>query len=174
MGLEIIKQLNIHYYNNHLSKFNINQKLDLKIFNHNVGIKNNDVFIVPNQFNETSISPIEFLGLKNKYQIKTINMYDRTFGIKEKSLIIDHINRSGVFFLKGKTPFKQRPMFPDMSFIYEKDPSLNNIIVQTLGYDRFKKVKLKEQAFFSEAAAIIATVWHYVGVRVLGFAIPTK
>ena len=174
MGLEIIKQLNIHYYNNHLSKFNIDQKLDLKFFNHNVGIKNNDVFIVPNQFNETSISPTEFLGLKNKYQIKTVNMYDRTLGIKEKSLIIDHVNRSGVFFLKGNTPFKQQPMFPDMSHIYEKDLSLRSIVVQTLGYDRFKKVKSKEKVFFSEAAAIIATVWHYVGVSVRGFAIPTK
>ena len=174
MGLEIIKQLNIHYYNNHLSKFNIDQKLNLKIFNHNVGIKNNDVFIVPNQFNETSISPTEFLGLKNKYQIKTVNMYDRTLGIKEKSLIIDHVNRSGVFFLKGNTPFKQRPMFPDMSHIYEKDLSLRSIVVQTLGYDRFKKVKSKEKVFFSEAAAIIATVWHYVGVGVRGFATPTK
>ena len=175
MGLEIIKQLNVHYYNNHLSKFNINQKLNLKFFNHNVGIKNNDVFIVPNQFNETSISPTEFLGLKNKYQIKTVNMYDRTIGIKEKSLIIDHVNRSGVFFLKRNTPFKERPMFPDMSHIYEKDLSLNNIVVQTLGYDRFsKKNKFKEEVFISEAAAIIATVWHYVGVSVRGFAIPTK
>ena len=174
MGLEIIKQLNFHYYNNHLSKFNINQKLDLKIFNHNVGIMNDDVFIVPNQFNETSISPTEFSGLKNKYQIKMINMYDRTFGIKEKSIITDHINRSGVFFLKGNTPLGHRPMFPDMSHIYEKDLSLKSIVVQTLGYDRFKKVKLKEKVFFSEAAAIIATVWHYVGVSVRGFAIPTK
>ena len=174
MGLGIIKQLNVHYYNNHLSKFNIDQKLDSKFFNHNVGIKNNNVFIIPNQFNETSISPTEFLGLKNKYQIKTVNMYDRTFGIKEKSLIIDHVNRSGVFFLKGNTPLKQRPMFPDMSHIYEKDLLLKNIVVQTLGYDRFKMEKLKEKVFFSEAAAIIATVWHYVGVSVRGFAIPTK
>ena len=174
MGLGIIKQLNVHYYNNHLSKFNIDQKLDSKFFNHNVGIKNNNVFIIPNQFNETSISPTEFLGLKNKYQIKTVNMYDRTFGIKEKSLIIDHVNRSGVFFLKGNTPLNQRPMFPDMSHIYKKDPSLKSIVVQTLGYDRFKTNKLKEKVFFSEAAAIIATVWHYVGVSVRGFAIPTK
>ena len=101
-------------------------------------------------------------------------MYDRTLGIKEKSLIIDHVNRSGVFFLKGNTPFKQRPMFPDMSHIYEKDLSLSSIVVQTLGYDRFKKVKSKEKVFFSEAAAIIATVWHYVGVGVRGFATPTK
>ena len=148
--------------------------MDLKIFNHKVGVKNNDVFIVPNQFNETSISPTEFLGLKNKYQIKTLNMYDRTFGIREKSIIIDHVNRSGVFYLKGNTPHKQRPMFPDMSYIYEKDPPLKRIIVQTLGYSRFKKVKLEERVFFSEAAAIIATVWHYVGVSVRGFAIPTK
>ena len=174
MGLENIKKLNVHYYNNHLSKFNIDQKLDLKLFNHNVGIKNNDVFIVPNQVNETSISPTEFLGLKNKYQIKTVNMYDRTFGIKEKSIIIDHVNRSGVFFLKGNTPLKQRPMFPDMSHIYEKDLSLKSIVVQTLGYNRFETDKIKERVFFSEAAAIIATVWHYVGVSVRGFAIPTK
>ena len=101
-------------------------------------------------------------------------MYDRTFGIKEKSIIKDHVNRSGVFHLKGNTPHKQLPMFPDMSYIYEKDPSLNNIVVQTLGYDRFKKVKLKEKVSFSEAAAIIATIWHYVGVSVRGFAIPTE
>ena len=166
--------MKVHYYNNHLSKFNIDQKLDLKFFNHNIGIKEKDVFIVPDQFNETSISPTEFLGLKNKYQIKTVNMYDRTFGIKEKSLIIDHVNRSGVFHLKGNTPHEQRPMFPDMSYIYEKDPSLKSIIVQTLGYERFKSVKFKEQVFFSEAGAIIATIWHYVGVSVRGFAIPTK
>ena len=174
MGLEIIKKLNVHYFNNQLGRFNINQKLDLKFFNHNIGIKDNDVFIVPNQFNKTSISPNEFLGLKNKYQIKTVNMYDRTFGIKEKSIIIDHVNRSGVFFLKGNTPLEQRPMFPDMSCVYEKDPSLKRIIVQTLGYERFKNVKIKEQVFFSEAAAIIATIWHYVGVSVRGFAIPAK
>ena len=174
MGLGIIKQLNVHYYNNQLSKFNIDQKLGLKFFNHNIGIKGNDIFIVPNQFNETSISPTEFLGLKNKYQIKTLNMYDRTFGIKEKSIIIDHVNRSGVFHLRGKTPHEQRPMFPDMSYVYEKDSSLKSIIVQTLGYNRFKNVKLEEQVFFSEAAAIIATIWHYVGVSVRGFAIPTK
>ena len=174
MDLETIKHLNVHYYNNHLRKFNINQKLDLKIFNHKIGINERDMFIVPSQFNDVSISPTEFLGLKNKYQIKTVNMYDRTFGIKEKSLIIDHVNRSGVFFLKGNTPFKQRPMFPDMSHIYEKDLLLKNIVVQTLGYDRFKMEKLKEKVFFSEAAAIIATVWHYVGVSVRGFATPTK
>ena len=174
MGLEIIKQLNVHYYNNHLSKFNIDQKLDLEFFNHNIGIKDKDVFIVPNQFNETSISPTKFLRLKNKYKIKTLNMYDRTFGIKEKSIIIDHVNRSGVFFLKGNTTHKKRPMFPDMSHIYEKDLSLKSIVVQTLGYNRFESDKIKEGVFFSEAAAIIATVWHYVGVSVRGFAIPTK
>ena len=174
MDLETIKKLNVHYYNNQLRKFNIDQKIDLKIFNHSIYKKDNEVFIVPNQLNEISISPIEFLGLKNKYQIKTVNMYDRTFGIKEKSIIIDHVNRSGVFHLKGKTPHEQRPMFPDMSCIYEKDPSLKSIIVQTLGYNRFKKVKFKERVFFSEAAAIIATIWHYVGVSVRGFAIPTQ
>ena len=174
MGLESTKQLNVHYYNNQLSKFNTDQKLDLKIFDHNIGIKERDVFIVPNQLNEVSISPIKFLGLKNKYKIKTVNMYDRTFRIKEKSIIIDHVNRSGVFHLKGNTPHEKGPMFPDMSYIYEKDPSLKSIIVQTLGYGRFKKNKLKEKVFFSEAAAIIATVWHYVGVSVRGFAIPVK
>ena len=148
--------------------------MDLKFFNHNICVKDNDVFIVPSQLNETSISPTEFLRLKNRYQIKTVNMYDRTFGIKEKSLIIDHVNRSGIFHLKGNTPHEQKPMFPDMSHIYEKDYSIKNIVVQTLGYKRFKKVKFKEKVFFSEAAAIIATVWHYVGVRVRGFAIPTK
>ena len=41
-------------------------------------------------------------------------------------------------------------------------------------WHRFKTDKIKEKMFFSEAAAIIATVWHYVGVSVRGFAIPAK
>ena len=173
MGLEIIKQLNVHYYNNQLSKFNIDQLCNSNIIH----------LLIPDAIIENTkrqkyflilLMILNYLLLKKKYQIKTVNMYDRTIGIKEKSIIIDHVNRSGVFYLKGNTPHKQRPMFPDMSYIYEKDPPLKSIIVQTLGYSRFKKVKLEERVFFSEAAAIIATIWHYVGVSVRGFAIPTK
>ena len=46
--------------------------------------------------------------------------------------------------------------------------------MQTVGYKRFYKEKPKEHVFYSEAAAIIATIWHYVGVSVRGLSIPIR
>ena len=55
-------------------------------------------------------------------------MYDRIRGIEQDVLITDHVNRSGLFFLRGKTPHEGFPMFPDMSNVYEKN---NNFWIYT-------------------------------------------
>ena len=152
----------------------IKYKSEIRCFGHHVYFGNNEKTIVPVEFSGKNVNPNNFLKLKNKFLIKKIFILDRTRPVFEKACIVDHVNRSGFNFFINSAPIKNLPMFPDMSCIYEKDPSLKSIIVQTLGYERFKNLKIKEQVFFSEAAAIIATIWHYVGVRVRGFAIPTK
>ena len=123
-------------------------------------------YIKPIQFTNKSISPEQMLGLKEKYQIKKIIMFDRVGGTKNNVLITDHINRSGVSFLRGKTPHKKFPMFPDMSNVYTQDKKNKSQTVQTLGPKNYKKTPEEAGVVFSESAAITATVWRYVGVGV--------
>ena len=101
-------------------------------------------------------------------------MYDRIRGTEQNVQIIDHVNRSGLFFLRGKTPIEDFPMFPDMSKIYKKTSKLKKITVQTLGPKRFKTTKTQEGVVFSECCAITATLWHYVGVSVKCFGVLEK
>ena len=101
-------------------------------------------------------------------------MYDRIRGIEQDVLITDHVNRSGLFFLRGKTPNEGFPMFPDMSNVYEKKSKLKKTTVQTLGPKRFKTTERQEGVVFSECCAITATLWHYVGVSVKCFGVLEK
>ena len=93
-------------------------------------------------------------------------MFDRVVGIKKNILITDHINRSGTSFIRGKTPHKKLPMFPDMSNVYIQDKKNKRQTVQTLGPKNYKKTPEEAGVVFSESAAITATVWRYVGVSV--------
>ena len=97
-------------------------------------------------------------------------MFDRISGLNKNILITDHINRAGVSFLRGETPYNKRPMFPDLSKIYICDKK-EGVVVQTLGPKRFKKPPVEPGAVFSESAAIVATLWHYIGVEVVCFGI---
>ena len=129
------------------------------------------VFITPAQFTKEHISPEHILGLKEKYKIENIIMFDRVVGIKKNILITDHINRSGTSFIRGKTPHKKLPMFPDMSNVYTQDKKNKRQTVQTLGPKNYKKTPEEVGVVFSELAAITATVWHYVGVGVRCYGI---
>ena len=101
-------------------------------------------------------------------------MYDRIKGIEQDVLITDHINRSGLFFLRGKTPHEGFPMFPDMSNVYEKKSKLKKTTVQTLGPKRFKTTERQEGVVFSEWYVITAAIWHYVDVSVKCFRVLEK
>ena len=98
-------------------------------------------------------------------------MFDRVVGIKKNILITDHINRSGTSFLRGKTPHKKLPMFPDMSSVYIKNTKNKRQTAQTLGPKNFKVPPNEAGVVFSEASAITATLWHYVGVGVRCYGI---
>ena len=155
-----------YYFNTKPIKFGINKVFDREFFGHLVVCEAGSVFITPSQFTKEHISPEHILGLKEKYKIENIIMFDRVVGIKKNILITDHINRSGISFIRGKTPHKKFPMFPDMSDIYMQGSEKKKRTVQTLGPKRFITPPNEFGVVYSEASAITATVWHYVGVGV--------
>ena len=158
-----------YYFNSSLENFGFKKTLTKNLFGHGIKEDKSEVFIKPKKYKESSLSPFNFLKLKNTYNIKEVYMYDRVIGVSGDALIIDHINRSGLFFLRGKTPHGKLTMFPDMSGVYNKNSKLKKIIVQTLGPQRFKTAETEKGIFFSEGCAITASLWHYVGVRVTCF-----
>ena len=166
--------MKIHYFNSNPKTLGFNNDFYKTLFGHTINEKNNDVFIKPIKFNKVSLSPSNILGLKKTYNIKEIHMYDRIKGIEQDVLITDHVNRSGLFFLRGKTPHEGLPMFPDMSNVYYKTSKLKKKTVQTLGPKRFKTTEIQEGVVFSECCAITATLWHYVGVSVKCFGVLEK
>ena len=155
-----------YYFNTKPIKFGINKVFDREFFGHFVVCEAGSVFITPLQFTKKHISPEHILRLKEKYKIENIIMFDRVVGIKKNILITDHINRSGTSFIRGKTPHKKFPMFPDMSNIYTQDKKNKRQTVQTLGPKNYKKTPEEVGVVFSESSAITATVWRYVGVGV--------
>ena len=61
-------------------------------------------------------------------------------------------------------------MFPDLSKIYICDKKKGGV-VQTLGPKKFKNPPNEPGTIFSEAVAIVATLWHYIGVEVVCFGV---
>ena len=155
-----------YYFNTNPKNFGIYNVFNRKILGHFSLCEEDAVFITPSQFTKKHISPERLLGLKEKYKIENIIMFDQVVGIKNNILITDHINRSGISFMRGKTPHKKLPMFPDMSNVYIKNPKNKRHTVQTLGPKNFKSPPNEAGVVFSEASAITATLWHYVGVGV--------
>ena len=166
--------MKIHYFNSNPKTFGFNTVFHKTAFSHNINEDKNNVFIKPIKFNKFSLSPHNLSGLKKTYNIKEIHMYDRIRGIEQDVLITDHVNRSGLFFLRGKTPHEDLPMFSDMSNVYIKKSKLKKTTVQTLGPKRFKTTARQEGVVFSECCAITATLWHYVGVSVKCFGVLEK
>ena len=155
-----------YYFNTNPKFFGIYNVFNRETFGHFTLCGEDAVFITPSQFTKKHISPEHLLGLKEKYKIENIIMFDRVVGIKKNILITDHINRSGISFMRGKTPHKKLPMFPDMSNVYIKNTKNKRHTVQTLGPKNFKAPPNEAGVVFSEASAITATLWHYIGVGV--------
>ena len=155
-----------YYFNTDPKNFGIKTKLHKTIFGHKIYKETKLLFVTPVSVDKKNLSPKNIRLLKEKYKIKKVVMFDRVLGSKKNILIFDHVNRSGISFLVGKTPHKEQPMFPDMSGIYIIKTNEKGRVVQTLGPKRFSVSKNEKGVVFSEAAGIIAPLWHYVGVRV--------
>lgn len=158
----------INYFNVSPKNFGLNRVLKKEIFGHYVLSSKKQTSITPIQITNKNISPENILALKDKYKIELVRVFDRIIG-NENTIIIDHINRSGVTFLTAKTPHKKLPMFPDMSNIYVNNG--DGKCVHTIGPKQFRKPPTENNIIFSEATALTSVVWHYIGVRVRCFGI---
>jgi len=164
--------LKVYYFINRLEYFGFNEKLNQSFYDHSVCEKKSSVFIKPKQYNSFSISPLNFFSLKKRYNIKTVFLYDRVIGVNNKVIVSDHVNRSGFYPLRGKTPYKSLTMFPDMSKVYEDDPNQKKTTVHTIGPKRFKSKQPSDSLVYSEGAAAVSTLWHYLNVKVRCYGVP--
>ena len=160
-----------YYFNSDLKHFGIKTGFNKTIFGHKIYEEPKLLFLTPNQFNKNNICPQNMLQLKQKYNFKKIVMFDRVIGTDKNILISDHVNRSGTSFIIKKTPHKNLPMFPDMSGVYIKNNKEKGHTIHTLGPDRFHNPPNEKGVVFSEAAAITASLWHYIGVGVRCFGV---
>ena len=135
---------------------------------HNIVNYGEKKIIWPKKFNSNQISPKNFFALKERISMQDVLMVDRLKNTKKTVSILGHINRSGMSFLRGKTPIKNAEQFPDMSNIYSKINGLPFAVVHTLGQERFSKPPKNESCIWSEASGLIAGVAHYVGMNVFG------
>ena len=163
--------MRIFYFNAPPKEFGIKTHFKEKTFGHQVKRGSRRVVVSPNQISKKNLSLKNLEELKKKLNIKKIYILDRISGLNKNILITDHINRSGISFIRGETPYNKRPMFPDLSKIYKGDKKTQGFVVQTLGPKRFKKPPIEPGAVFSESAAIVATLWHYIGVEIICFGI---
>lgn len=96
--------------------------------------------------------------------IRDLLIVDRIWGAGEPICVADHVNRSGINFLRGKTPRGGRPMFPDMSKIYTTIDGLKPITVHTIGPEADPKSILSDRPL-SKWAGIWTPAFSYLGVR---------
>ena len=160
-----------YYFNTSPKFFGINTTLNKKIFGHQVYEEKNLLFITPHKFDKKTLSPENTHKLKKKHNLKNIIMFDRVIGIDKNIVVFDHVNRSGISFLVENTPYENFPMFPDMSKIYITNKNESGHNVQTLGPNRFSNPPSESGVVFSEACAITAPLWHYIGVGVRCFGV---
>ena len=160
-----------YYFNTDPIFFGIKTRLNKKLFGHQIYEEKKMLFLTPHKFDKKNLSPENTYKLKKKYKLKNIIMFDRVIGVDKNILISDHVNRSGTSFLIEKTPCENFPMFPDMSKVYITKKNETGHTVQTLGPNRFQNPPSESGVVFSEASAIIASLWHYVGVGVRCFGV---
>jgi hypothetical protein len=59
-----------------------------------------------------------------------------------------------------------------MSKIYEGNPNQKKTTIHTLGPKRFESKQLSDSLVYSEGAAAVSTLWHYLNVKVICFGVP--
>ena len=70
---------------------------------HSIFLLKEGIHISPDKLSPHSLNPNNILKLKEKLNIESIFILDRIKPQTEEVCIVDHVNRSGINFLKGKT-----------------------------------------------------------------------
>jgi len=129
----------------------------------------NHTIVVPIEINFKLFNPYNFNLLKQNIREKHMIIVDKIKTKKPIVHIIDHINKSGFNPLVGKTPFNDKPKFPDISNIYNRtNYSIDQVIAICIG----KELTDEFLENTSEFIAIISIVASYVGWKItaLGYS----
>ena len=117
----------------------------------------------PQNCNPTNIGAIKLL-VKNR----DVVIIDRIKSESENVNIGGHVNRSGENYLIGATPYDRYPQFPDMTNIYLINSKQETKTVHTVGPKRFKRSEINRKIIWSEAAGLVAPIFHYIGFNIKG------
>lgn len=137
-----------------------------EIVGHKTGNLGGRNIIYPVKIGSDIINPKNLLHLKEKLDVHEILIIDRIKGTDQIISIVDHVNRSGQNFLRGKTPEGKLPQFPDMSKIYNAIDGFEQMVVHTIGVKRFKNQQAQNNLILSELVGLVAPVAHYVGIKI--------
>tara|TARA_B100001250_G_scaffold59482_1_gene46339 strand:- start:525 stop:1043 length:519 start_codon:yes stop_codon:yes gene_type:complete len=144
--------------------------VDSEYILHNHGIHNHKkrVYIFPLDNTNTTINPDVFSKIKNELNLIDLLLVDRIYNELGIVNVLDHINRTGQSFLRGKTPHGELPTFPDVSKIYNNNEGK---IFASVGEKKPININTIENVILSEWIALIAPVWHYIGVNIKGVGV---
>lgn len=136
---------------------------------HHSAAKLGDINVLtPNEITLAAINPKNLIYLKEKHNISKITVLDRAKISKHKIKAGDQINRTGISFLRGKTPYKNLPTFPDNRKALMGTSSQAQI---SIGTSRFEEIDKEVDTCYFEWMAPITTAWHYIGVKVQGIGV---
>ncbi len=151
-----------------------NYKKKINAVNHRAIELKNNLIVWPDKISALTCSPENLHNLKNSLNTKNITVVDQIKNKSRLTTITGHVNRSGKNFLNGKTPFLEKPQFPDMTTIYQS-PTKNKTTVHTLGPKRYLSSKnLNSQVVWSSSIGLVAPVFSYLGFEVQGVGVPDK
>ena len=138
------------------------------LYNHGIYNHKKHVYIFPLANNNTTINPEVFTKIKNELNLKDLLLVDRIYDELGIVNVVDHINRTGQNFLRGKTPYEALPTFPDVSTIYNNNEGK---VLVSVGEKKPININTLENVILSEWIALIAPVWHYLGVNIKGVGV---
>ena len=140
----------------------------LSFHNHAVVKKDNFSFIYPEDNSSNTINPKNYYSIKKQLGFSRLIIVDQTYHKINIVNVADHINRTGKSYLRGKTPFKKLPTFPDISNIYHEE---NGKTLMSVGEKNTLNINTQENVILSSWIAAISPVWHYVGVKIVGLGV---
>ena len=138
------------------------------LFGHKIIDENNFFIFYPEKNTKEIINPENYYHLKSKFNLTTLIVIDRIYRKQGIVNISDHINRTGESFLRGKTPFKNLPTFPDISNIYNKK---NGKTLMSIGEKNTLIINAQENVILSSWIAAISPVWDYINVKIAGIGV---
>jgi len=147
-------------------------KPEKELNNHFTGLWREYKILWPKQLETDIISPEIFTKLKIKLGLKRLLLLDRIKNSTEPTYIKDHINISGINYLRERTPHKDLPTFPDMSNIYEIPQGESGAALKCVGGRRFSENFSETNSIIGEWSGLISTVWNYVGVKITAVGVP--